>query len=229
MGAKSIRYGSEASTVRTMMMTPSGHSSRRARYSRARGLKTSNPCWSSWGTLGPEPPRPPLSLPSRRSGFALPPSPEALAGLACARAMPGVTLMEATNVRVPVTPSIGSREMQGRGGEDAQCQGEFEEIPRGPPARRPPLPGTPPEAWALRQVLAPFCGGTFSCVVHREYKGLRRAWSLIEDSALRVAWGDGVPVGAIAAQLGRTVVSVRARAERLFTGVLDRAIGKSPA
>ena len=75
----------------------------------------------------------------------------------------------------------------------------------------------------------PSVGGTFSCVVHREYKGLRRAWSLIEDSALRVAWGDGVPVGAIAAQLGRTVVSVRARAERLFTGVLDREIGKSPA
>ena len=61
----------------------------------------------------------------------------------------------------------------------------------------------------------PSVGGTFYCVVHRGYKGLRRPWSPVDDSALGAAWGEGVPAREIAAQLGRTVVSVRARKERL--------------
>lgn len=61
----------------------------------------------------------------------------------------------------------------------------------------------------------PSVGGTFYCVVHREYKGLRRAWSRMEDLALCAAWGQGVSAREIAAQLARTAVSIRARAERL--------------
>jgi len=61
----------------------------------------------------------------------------------------------------------------------------------------------------------PTVGGTLYCVIHREYRGLRRRWSPAEDSTLRAAWHAGVPAREIAAHLGRLEVSVRARAERL--------------
>lgn len=61
----------------------------------------------------------------------------------------------------------------------------------------------------------PAVAGRFYCVVHREYKGLRRRWSPREDSILRAAWREGVPPREIAARLRRLVGSVRARAGRL--------------
>lgn len=49
------------------------------------------------------------------------------------------------------------------------------------------------------------------CVVHREYRGLRRRWSPAEDSTLRAAWLEQVPAGEIAVTLGRPKVAVLAR------------------
>ena len=61
------------------------------------------------------------------------------------------------------------------------------------------------------------------CVVHREYRGLRRRWSAAEDSILRVAWLEQVPAGEIATTLGRPKVAVLAR--RRLLGLPTRSGG----
>ena len=198
-------------------MTSIGHSSRRAPYSRARGLKASNPCWSSWGALRLQPPRPPLQPPSTRSGFALPPSSDPLRAWR-ARVMPGVTVTEVTSVRAPLKPSIGLRERCREGVvRMLNVRANSKKYPEAHRRAARRYQERHRRLGLCVKCSRPSVGGTFYCVVHREYKGLRRPWSPIEDSALRAARGDGVPASEIAAQLGRTVISVRARAERLFS------------